>query len=68
MNKKQIFIDRVKKQTNIELKEENFFLTEKRNILYTEVKSADKIRLLSFLDKHNIRHEEHIGNFYFIWV
>ena len=69
MNKKEKFINTIKRQLNIDLEnnKENEF-NKKRNILYTKISRENKLKVLNYLDKHNIQHNEHIKDYYWIWV
>jgi len=66
-NKSEL-IDYVKKQTNIELKNEDVLLNKKRNILYTEIPKNRKTFLLSFLSEKGIKYNYHVDNYYWIMV
>ena len=66
-NKSEL-IDYVKKQTNIELKNEDILLNKKRNILYTEIPKNKKTFLLSFMHEKGIKYSYHVDNYYWIMV
>jgi hypothetical protein len=66
-NKSEL-IDYVKKQTNIELKNEDILLNKKRNILYTEIPKNRKTFLLSFLNEKGIKYIYHVDDYYWIYV
>lgn len=69
MNKKEQFINIIKHQLNVELKndKEDMF-NQNRNILYTEISRNDKLAVLGYLIKNNIAYCEHINNRYWIYV
>ena len=64
---KQGFIDFVEYQTKIKLNNEESFLNDNRNILYTQIKPENKNVLLNFLKNNNLRYEEHLENNYWIY-
>jgi len=66
-NKSEL-IEYVKKQTNIELKNEDILLNKKRNMLYTEIPKNRKTFLLSFLNEKGIKYNYHVDNYYWIYV
>jgi len=66
-NKSEL-IEYVKKQTNIELKNENILLNKKRNMLYTEIPKNRKTFLLSFLNEKGIKYSYHVDDYYWIYV
>jgi len=66
-NKSEL-IDYVKKQTNIELKNEDILLNKKRNILYAEIPKNRKTFLLSFLNEKGIKYIYHVDDYYWIYV
>lgn len=66
-NKSEL-IDYVKKQTNIELKNEDILLNKKRNILYIEIPKNRKTFLLSFLNEKGIKYIYHVDDYYWIYV
>ena len=66
-NKSEL-IEYVKKQTNIELKNEDILLNKKRNILYTEIPKNRKTFLLSFLNEKGIKYSYHVDDYYWIYV
>lgn len=66
-NKSEL-IDYVKKQTNIELKNEDILLNKKRNMLYTEIPKNRKTFLLSFLNEKGIKYIYHVDDYYWIYV
>ena len=59
----------IKEQINVELAndKENCF-NKKRNVLYTQIPKTKKGLVLSLLNKYNHRVEEHIDNYYWIYV
>ncbi len=69
MTKKEKFINTIKTQFNIVLENDKANLLNKnRNILYTQINTANKNSLLSYLEKNNIRFEQHINNNFWIWL
>jgi len=66
-NKSEL-IDYIKKQTNIELKNEDILLNKKRNVLYTEIPKGRKTFLLSFLNEKGIKYSYHVDDYYWIYV
>ena len=66
-NKKEL-LAYVKKQTNIELKNEDILLNKKRNMLYTEIPKNRKTFLLSFLNEKGIKYSYHVDDYYWIYV
>jgi len=66
-NKSEL-IDYVKKQTNIELKNENILLNKKRNALYTEIPKNRKTFLLSFMHEKGIKYSYHVDDYYWIYI
>lgn len=66
---KQEFIEFIKHQTNIELQNDgNSSLNRKRNILYTKIDYTSGYQIIPILKKLNIRHEEHMDGYYWIWI
>ncbi len=69
MKNKQELIDYVAHQLNITLENnKNDILNDRRKILYTTITKANKNAVLSLLNKKGIRHENHINNYYFIYI
>jgi len=68
MKNKTELIELVKKQTNIELANDDLILNKKRKILYTQIFQKNKIQVLSLLQKHKIHYEKHVDNYYFIYL
>ena len=66
-NKKELLAF-IKKQTNIELKNEDILLNKKRNILYTEIPKNKKTFLLSFMHEKGIKYSYHVDDYYWIMV
>ena len=66
-NKDQL-IRYVEKQFNITLKNEPGFLNDNKDLLYTELPPQFKNSILSHFDKFGIRHNEHTGNNYWIYL
>jgi len=66
-NKSEL-IEYIKKQTNIELKNEDILLNKKRTMLYTEIPKNRKTFLLSFLSEKGIKYSYHVDNYYWIQV
>jgi hypothetical protein len=68
---KQDIVDFVKDQLNIELvNDPNDRLNQKRNILYTYIPepSRNTYKVLSLLKQKGLRVEEHLDDYYWIWV
>lgn len=59
----------IKEQINVELinDKENCF-NNKRNVLYTQIPKAKERLVLSLLSKYKHRVEEHLDNYYWIYV
>ena len=69
MTKKEKFINTIKTQFNIVLENDKTNLLNKnRNILYTQINATNKNSLLSYLEKNNIRFEQHINNYFWVWL
>lgn len=69
MTKKEKFINTIKTQFNIVLENDKANLLNKnRNILYTQINATNKNSLLSYLEKNNIRFEQHLNNNFWIWL
>jgi len=67
MNKIEL-INFIKKQTNIKLENNKTnILNNKRKILYTKINKINKYDILNILNKYNIKYEEHIHDYYFIY-
>jgi len=66
-NKKELLAF-IKKQTNIELKNEDILLNKKRNALYTEIPKNKKTFLLSFMHEKGIKYSYHVDDYYWIMV
>lgn len=68
---KQDIVDFVKEQLNVELvNDPNDRLNRKRNILYTSIPNPARntYRVLSLLKQKGLRVEEHLNDYYWIWV
>jgi hypothetical protein len=63
---KQEFIDYIEDQTKVKLDNPDNFMNKKRDVLYTEIPQQNKSTVLGFLEKKNIKYENHIGNKYWI--
>jgi hypothetical protein len=69
MKSKQELIDYVAHQLNITLENnKNDILNDRRKILHTTITKANKNAVLSLLNKKGIRYENHINNYYFIYI
>jgi len=66
-NKKE-FLDFIKKQINIDLKNEDIVLNKNRNRLYTEIPRRIYNPVMMFLNHYGIRYEEHVNNCYWIYI
>ena len=66
MTKKEKLINLINSQLNIKLTNENNVLNNKNNLLYTKIETKDKLTILTFLNKYNIKYEEHVNGFYWI--
>ena len=70
---KQEFIDFVKNQINIDLTPDpnDKYISAKNDIthvLYTKIPKHQEIKLLSFLNLMGRRYEEHLDDYYWIWI
>ena len=67
MSKKEQLISEIKHQLNVELDndKDNMF-NQKRNLLYIKISKQNKRQVLNYLDKHNIQHNEHLNDYYWI--
>ncbi len=69
MKNKQELIDYVAHQLNITLENnKNDILNDRRKILYTTITKANENAVLSLLNKKGIRYENHIKDYYFIYI
>ena len=69
MKNKQELIDYVAHQVGIRLENnKNDILNDRRKILHTTITKANKNAVLSLLNKKGIRYENHINNYYFIYI
>jgi flagellar biosynthesis regulator FlbT len=69
MKNKQELIDFIAHQLNVTLKNDpNNALNGKRKILYTAIARVERNAVLSLLNKKGIRYENHINNYYFIYI
>jgi hypothetical protein len=69
MNKKEKFIETIKNQLNVELEnDKDCIWNKKRNILYTRITRENKLDVINYLVKHNIVFNEHIKDYYWIYV
>lgn len=65
---KQELISKVKYQLNIDLVDEsNVTLKCKKNIMYIDIPKKHKLALLGYFEKHGIRYESHIKDYYFVY-
>ena len=64
---RQELIDFVKQQLNVELVHDDS-KTTKKNLLFTEIKTDDHRKLMSFFQKYEIRVDHFRQNFYYIHV
>jgi hypothetical protein len=64
-NKKEL-VSFIKQQTNISLPNRKDDFNRKRRVLYTQIKSKDKLTILSFLRRNGARTESHIKDYYWI--
>jgi hypothetical protein len=69
MKNKQELIDYVAHQLNITLENnKNDILNDRRKILHTTITKANKNAVLSLLNKKGIRYENHVKDYYFIYI
>ena len=69
MKNKQELIDFIAHQLNVTLKNDpNNALNGKRKILYTAIARVERNAVLSLLNKKGVRYENHINNYYFIYI
>jgi len=69
MKNKQELIDYIAHQVGIRLENnKGDILNDRRKILYTAITKANKNAVLSLLNKKGIRYENHINNYYFIYI
>lgn len=69
MKNKQELIDYIAHQVGIRLENnKNDILNDRRKILHTTITKANKNAVLSLLNKKGIRYENHINNYYFIYI
>ena len=69
MKNKQELIDYVAHQLNITLENnKNDILNNRRKILYTTITKANKNAVLSLLTRKGIRYENHVKDYYFIYI
>lgn len=64
---KQELISKVKYQLNIDLVDENTLMKHKTNMMYININKKDKLAVLGYFEKHGIRYESHIKDYYFVW-
>lgn len=69
MNKKEKFIRLIKEQTNVCLDndKDNIF-NKKINVLYTKIERYKQREVLGYLIRHNIIYNEHIKDYYWIYL
>lgn len=69
MNKKDVFIETIKQQFNIELEndKENIF-NKKRNILYTKLPIHNDRYILNYLVRNNIVYNTHLNGYVWIYL
>lgn len=65
---KDNLIEFIKEQLNVCLSNEPGFLNKMENALYTEIPRIHKNAVLTFLNKHGIRYEDHAKNCYWIFI
>lgn len=66
---KNDFVNFVEQQTNVRLENDTAdTLNKKKNILYTKIEKKDRMNVRSLLNKNNVRHEEHMGGYYWIYL
>jgi hypothetical protein len=69
MKNKQELIDYVAHQLNITLENnKNDILNDRRKILYTTITKANRNAVLSLLNKKGIQYENHVKDYYFIYI
>jgi hypothetical protein len=69
MKNKQELIDYIAHQVGIRLENnKNDILNDRRKILHTTITKANRNAVLSLLNKKGIRYENHINNYYFIYI
>lgn len=61
-------INFVKHQTKIVIPNEASTMNSNKNVLYTTIGRANKLPVLSLLQKYNIRYEEHLVDKYFVYL
>ena len=69
MNKKEKLIQIIKQQLNVELEndKDNIF-NQKRNFLYTKIEKQNKRSVLNYLEKHNVLYNQHLKDYYWIYL
>lgn len=67
MKSKEQFIAWVESQTNIKLTDDSSPVINKRNVIYAKISKRD-INVLYLLAKNKIRYEQHIHDYYFIFI
>jgi hypothetical protein len=69
MKSKQELIDYVAHQLNITLENnKNDILNDRRKILHTTITKANRTAVLSLLTRKGIRYENHVKDYYFIYI
>jgi hypothetical protein len=69
MKNKQELIDYVAHQLNITLENnKSDILNDRRKILYTTITKANRNAVLSLLNKKGIQYENHVKDYYFIYI
>ena len=69
MKNKQELIDYVAHQVGIRLENnKNDILNDRRKILHTTITKANKNAVLSLLTRKGIRYENHVKDYYFIYI
>lgn len=67
MTKKEQFIQTIKQQFNIELKnDKDDMFNQKRNVLYTNIEKQSERVLLNYLIKNDYTYNEHLNGYYWI--
>lgn len=61
-------IEFIKKQTNVELKNEDGFCGDEPDLLYAEIPRKSRNSVLMLCKKHGIRTEEHLNGKYWFYV
>ena len=69
MKNKQELIDYIAHQIGVRLENNpDDILNNRRKILHTTITKANKNAVLSLLNKKGIQYENHINNYYFIYI